>query len=83
MDAGRKRDGEPRIRGGVAGAAEVRQVAFAEVYSPGLGIAMLRSPDPALVGVLQAVAVEAAELQRKRDERLARMTANYTARNLR
>lgn len=80
MDAGRERDGEPRIRGGVARAAEVRHVAFAEVYSPGLGLAMLRADDPGEAIAMQAMAVEAAELARKRDERLANMTAYRLAR---
>lgn len=61
----------------------MRHVAFAEVYSPGLGLAMLRVPDPAEVGALQAVAVEAADIARRRDERLAKMTANYLSRVLR
>lgn len=72
MDAGRQRGGEPRLRGGVADADEVKIAAMADVYGGGSGMDFLNAADPATVAVLQAKATVAAEMARERDKRLAR-----------
>jgi hypothetical protein len=83
MDAVGERAGEPRFCGGVAGAAEVRRAAFAEAFAPGLGLRLLQCSDPAEAAALEAMATEAAELSRKRDDLLARKTAHYFAKAFR
>jgi hypothetical protein len=60
----------------------VRLAALADVYGGGTGLRLLTATDPAESVVLQAKAIAAAELARRRDERLARMIANGVARTL-